>query len=405
MVFGSPLQLHKLKYSTFNAGGEIVELASSARNLGIVLDSTFSMTAHITEVCRRFSHQLRNLSHIRRYLTVDTARTVVQALMSSRLDFNNSLYYGIANYQLQKLQRIQNAASRIILRKRKYKHITKIQLNAIGATLKMTKTNIGIWKRNIEEYFESLNYSQTTKELNNKLTQHIYTAEDVKYTFDFHSTGRIVIKTKNLDKLLTNFIERDEVIFGTKLKMVEKYIPSPSPRKISTPETPRDYKAIRGYDAMYENQKYQICELKTEISSLKEENRQLKDLINHTNENMKEHMLDIIKDEFKKYNSRDHNITIENNSYKDINKLNKKTTDTNTRINECERKIKDMGNIIDTLIINIKQVQERIDKHAVSNLRHNKSLEENRAHITSIQQELLSLEQQIYFISNEWNKS
>ena len=51
-----------------------------------------------------------------------------------------------------------------------------------------------------------------------------------------------------------------------------------------------------------------------------------------------------------------------------------------------------MGNIIDTLIINIKQVQERIDKHAVSNLRHDKSLEENRAHITSIQQELLSLE-------------
>ena len=80
MVFGSPPQLHKQKYSTFNAGGEIVELALSARNLGIILDSTFSMTDHITEVCRLFSHQLRNLSHIRRYLTVDTARTVVQAL-------------------------------------------------------------------------------------------------------------------------------------------------------------------------------------------------------------------------------------------------------------------------------------------------------------------------------------
>ena len=79
MVFGSLLQLRKLKYSTFNAGGEIVELALSARNSGIILDSTFSMTDHITEVCRLFSHQLRNLSHIRRYLTVDTARTVVQA--------------------------------------------------------------------------------------------------------------------------------------------------------------------------------------------------------------------------------------------------------------------------------------------------------------------------------------
>ena len=72
----------------------------------------------------------------------------------------------------------------------------EVQLNTNGATLKTTKTNIGIWKRNIKEYFESLNYSQTTKELNNnQLTQHIYTAEGVKYTFDFHSTGRIVKKT------------------------------------------------------------------------------------------------------------------------------------------------------------------------------------------------------------------
>ena len=67
MVFGSPPQLRKLKYSTFNAGGEI-ELVSSARNLGIILDSTFAMTDHITKECRRSSHQLRNLSHIRRYL-------------------------------------------------------------------------------------------------------------------------------------------------------------------------------------------------------------------------------------------------------------------------------------------------------------------------------------------------
>ena len=48
MIFGSLPQLRKLEYSTFNAGGEIVELASSARNLRIILDSTFSMTDHIT---------------------------------------------------------------------------------------------------------------------------------------------------------------------------------------------------------------------------------------------------------------------------------------------------------------------------------------------------------------------
>ena len=124
LIFGSPPQLRKLQNSTFNAAGDVVELTSSARNLGIILDSTFSMKDHITEVCKRSFHQLRNIAHIRRYLTVDATRTVVQALISSRIDCNNSLYYGISNYQLQKLQRIQNAAARIILRKRKYEHIT-----------------------------------------------------------------------------------------------------------------------------------------------------------------------------------------------------------------------------------------------------------------------------------------
>ena len=81
------------------------------------------MADHITEVCRRSFHQLRNLPHIRRYLIVDTSRTVVSVLNNSKLACNNGLYYGIANYQLQKLQPIQNAAARILVRKRKYEHI------------------------------------------------------------------------------------------------------------------------------------------------------------------------------------------------------------------------------------------------------------------------------------------
>ena len=64
---------------------------------------------HMAEICGRSFHQLR---------------TVVQVLISSKLHCNNKLYYGIANYQLQRLQRIQNAAARIIIRKRKYEYIT-----------------------------------------------------------------------------------------------------------------------------------------------------------------------------------------------------------------------------------------------------------------------------------------
>ena len=41
-----------------------------------------------------------------------------------RIDVNNELYYGLPIVQIQKLQRIQSAAARIILRLSKYDHIT-----------------------------------------------------------------------------------------------------------------------------------------------------------------------------------------------------------------------------------------------------------------------------------------
>ena len=63
-----------------------------------------------------------------------------------------------------------------------------LQFNANGATLKTAKT----WKKHTEKYFESLGYSITKKELNNnQQTQHVYTSDNSKYTFDYYTKGRI----------------------------------------------------------------------------------------------------------------------------------------------------------------------------------------------------------------------
>ena len=47
-------------------------------------------------------------------------------LVTSRIDYCNALLYGISDYNIKRLQRIQNSAARIVTNTRKYDHITPI---------------------------------------------------------------------------------------------------------------------------------------------------------------------------------------------------------------------------------------------------------------------------------------
>ena len=79
------------------------------------MDSTLSFNQHITSICRASHFHLRSLRHIRRFLTTDLATSIAVSLVQSRLDYCNSLLFGISSYNLGKLQRVQNLAARLAL--------------------------------------------------------------------------------------------------------------------------------------------------------------------------------------------------------------------------------------------------------------------------------------------------
>ena len=84
------------------------------RNLGVIFDSTQSMTNHIRAICRTSYMHLHNISHIRRYLNPEATKSLVHAFIMSRLDYGNAHLAGLPLEQLKKLQRIQNIAAQII---------------------------------------------------------------------------------------------------------------------------------------------------------------------------------------------------------------------------------------------------------------------------------------------------
>ena len=69
---------------------------------------------------------LHRISHICKFLSLPVTKTLVHSFISSRLDYCNSALSGLPDYDIQKLQCIQNAAAHLITRTRKYKHITPI---------------------------------------------------------------------------------------------------------------------------------------------------------------------------------------------------------------------------------------------------------------------------------------
>jgi galactitol-specific phosphotransferase system IIC component len=70
-----------------------VGIVSSARSLGVVLGNQLSISSSQSRM------RLATLS-----LAVEAVKTVIQASVPNRLDYCNSLYYGITSQLVQRLQ-------------------------------------------------------------------------------------------------------------------------------------------------------------------------------------------------------------------------------------------------------------------------------------------------------------
>ena len=95
-------------------GHSTISSSSSCRNLGVMFDSHADMGKQVSSICRSTHFHLRNIGMIRPLLTDTAAAQLVHLLVTSRLDYCNSLLYGLPDCKIKKLQRIQNIACRIV---------------------------------------------------------------------------------------------------------------------------------------------------------------------------------------------------------------------------------------------------------------------------------------------------
>ena len=114
-VHGSPtLQLSQLTLTS----------TDTAWNLGCFFDRHMQLDRLVSSYCSSAYYHLRTISNIRHLLTLDACHAAVRSLVLSRLDYCNALLGGLNNRQLDRLQRAQNSAARVVYRVRQRDHIT-----------------------------------------------------------------------------------------------------------------------------------------------------------------------------------------------------------------------------------------------------------------------------------------
>ena len=84
------------------------------------------MDKHISSVVKTCFHQLREFRHIRSFIPKSPSIILANAFIHSRIDYCNSLFYGLPKYSINRLQKMQNSADRIVTPTSCSLHITPV---------------------------------------------------------------------------------------------------------------------------------------------------------------------------------------------------------------------------------------------------------------------------------------
>ena len=126
IILGSPSNLMKVSTEHIVVGKHKITKSHHVRNIGATFDSTATMQPHVAKVSQNAWYHLFTISKIRAFLTEEQTKCLVHAYVTSRLDQNNSLLAGLPLTLLDKLQRIQNSAAKVILGGKLNDHVTPL---------------------------------------------------------------------------------------------------------------------------------------------------------------------------------------------------------------------------------------------------------------------------------------
>ena len=129
IIFGTSRFLKCVRTTSILVVESNIAASKEVRNIGAMFDCHMKMNAQVRTICRGAWLNLYNISKVRSYLNDDQTRCVVHAYVISKLDANNSLLAGSPSRLVSQIERVQNAAAKLVTKSKKFDHVSPILRN------------------------------------------------------------------------------------------------------------------------------------------------------------------------------------------------------------------------------------------------------------------------------------
>ena len=106
--------------------GHDIKIKKHIESLGVILDCNMKMEKQVNNISKNSFFHLRKITRIRNRLNRNITKTLVNTLVTSRMDYCNSLLSSLPKKSIKKLQKVQNASAKAITLATRREHVTPI---------------------------------------------------------------------------------------------------------------------------------------------------------------------------------------------------------------------------------------------------------------------------------------
>ena len=147
--------------------GQCIRFSEFVKNVGVWVDKNLNLDMHINNIVSHCFKILKDIGSVKKNLEKDDVECLVHSVITSRLDYCNSLFMNLCKKNLFKLQKLQNAAARLVLDRRRREsarvalrelHWLNVESRIIFKTILLVfKVVKGICSDNLKLKFKSFN--------------------------------------------------------------------------------------------------------------------------------------------------------------------------------------------------------------------------------------------------------